>query len=74
MPAKHEADKRRFAYPHRMLMMLAGGKPFRAGPPLAPWRRKRSAMAMLFLDDASRFALGIVVGAAQPIRASPAAV
>jgi len=42
-----------------MLMVLADGKPFRAGP----WRRNRSAVAMVFLDEASRFALGIVVSA-----------
>jgi len=56
VPAKHEADKRRFAYPHRMMMMLADGKHFRAGAS----RRKR--VAVFFLDDATRFALGVVVG------------
>ena len=30
-PAKQEADRRRFAYPHRMMMVLADGKHFRAG-------------------------------------------
>ena len=31
VPAKQEADQRRFAYPHRMMMALADGKHFRAG-------------------------------------------
>ena len=56
VPAKHEADKRRFAYPHRMMMALADGKHFRAGVS----RAKR--VAVFFLDDASRFGLGVVVG------------
>ena len=56
VPAKHEADKRRFAYPHRMMMMLADGKHFRAGVS----RAKR--VAVFFLDDATRFGLGVVVG------------
>ena len=29
VPAKQEADQRRFAYPHRMMMVLADGKHFR---------------------------------------------
>ena len=32
VPAKPEADQRRFAYPHRMMMVLADGKHFRASP------------------------------------------
>lgn len=56
VPAKQEADKRRFAYPHRMMMMLADGKYFRAGAT----RAKR--VAVFFLDDATRFGLGVVVG------------
>jgi len=55
VPAKQEADQRRFAYPHRMMMVLADGKHFRAGP-----ARKR-VVAPFFLDDASRFGLGVVV-------------
>ena len=54
MPAKQEADRRRFAYPHRMMMVLADGKHFRAGVP-----RKRR-VAVFFLDDATRFGLGVV--------------
>jgi putative transposase len=56
VPAKQEADRRRFAYPHRMMMVLADGKHFRAGV-----RRKRR-VAVFFLDDATRFGLGVVVG------------
>lgn len=56
VPAKQEADRRRFAYPHRMMMMLADGKHFRAGV------RRRKRVAVFFLDDASRFGLGVVVG------------
>jgi putative transposase len=56
VPAKQEADRRRFAYPHRMMMVLSDGKHFRAGV-----RRKRR-VAVFFLDDASRFGLGVVVG------------
>ena len=56
VPAKHEADKRRFSYPHRMMMMLADGKHFRAGV------KRAKRVAVFFLDDASRFGLGVVVG------------
>jgi transposase InsO family protein len=56
VPAKQEADQRRFAYPHRMQMVLADGKHFRAGI------RRRKRVALFFLDDASRFGLGVVVG------------
>lgn len=59
VPAKREADQRRFAYPHRMMMVLADGKHFRAGV----GRAKR--VALFFLDDATRFGLGVVVGTAE---------
>jgi len=59
VPAKHEADQRRFAYPHRMMMVLADGKHFRAGA------KRRKRVAVFFLDDASRFGLGVVVGTAE---------
>lgn len=49
-------DSRRFAYPHRMDMLLSDGKHFRAGASRA--RR----LAMFFLDDASRFGHDVVVG------------
>lgn len=50
------ADTRRFAYPHRMMMGLADGKHFRAGA------RRLRRVALSFLDDATRFGLGVVVG------------
>ncbi|MHB1951865.1 MAG: transposase family protein [Acidiferrobacteraceae bacterium] len=49
-------DKRRFAYPHRMQMVITDGKKFRAGI-----GRKRR-VSMTFLDDATRFGLTGVVG------------
>ena len=49
-------DSRRFAYPHRMDLILSDGKHFRAGAT----RKKR--LAMFFLDDATRFGLHAVVG------------
>jgi putative transposase len=54
-----DADVRRFAFPHRMMMMLCDGKHFRAGPAL----RKR--VALFFLDDATRMGLEVVVGTAE---------
>lgn len=52
-------DCRRFAYPHRMDMVLCDGKHFRAG--LGRLRR----VALFFLDDATRKALGVVVGTSE---------
>jgi len=54
-----ERDTRRFAYPHRMQMNLCDGKHFRAGATRA--RR----VALIFLDDASRYAAHAVVGTAE---------
>jgi putative transposase len=59
VPAKHEADQRRFAYPHRMMMVLADGKHFRAGV------RRTKRVAVFFIDDATRFGLEVVVGTAE---------
>lgn len=56
VPSKHEGDTRRWAYPHRMMMILADGKQFRAGA--ARLRR----VALFFLDDATRYGLDVVVG------------
>ena len=50
-----DRDVRRFAYPHRMDMVLSDGKHFRAGVTRA--RR----VAMPFLDDATRCLLHVVV-------------
>lgn len=52
-------DVRRFAYPHRLQMVLADGKHFRAGATRA--RR----VALFFLDDATRRGLDVVVGTAE---------
>jgi transposase InsO family protein len=55
-PQKNEGDMRRFAYPHRMMMVLCDGKHFRAGA-----ARKRR-VALFFLDDATRRGLDVIVG------------
>ncbi len=52
-------DMRRFAFAHRMQMVLADGKHFRAGP------KERKRVVITVLDDASRFALGAVVGTSE---------
>lgn len=49
-------DSRRFAYPHRMDMVLCDGKFFRAG------KARLRRVAMSFLDDATRKILHVVVG------------
>lgn len=54
-----DRDVRRFAYPHRMDMVLSDGKHFRAGITRA--RR----VAMPFLDDATRCLLHVVVGTSE---------
>jgi putative transposase len=54
-----DRDSRRFAYPHRMQMVLCDGKHFRAGA--ARLRR----MAYFFLDDATRMGLYVVVGTSE---------
>jgi putative transposase len=51
-----DSDMRRFAYPNRMLMVLADGKHFRAG------HGRLRRLALVFLDDATRFALDAWVG------------
>lgn len=51
-----ESDTRRFAYPHRLQMVLSDGKHFRAGV----HRTKR--VALFFLDDATRDGLFGIVG------------
>ena len=52
-------DCRRFAYPHRLDMVLCDGKHFRAG--VGRLRR----VALVFLDDATRFGLEVVVGTSE---------
>jgi putative transposase len=53
---KKDRDSRRFAYPHRMMMMLCDGKYFRAG--IGRVRR----IALFYIDDATRCVLAVVVG------------
>lgn len=62
IPGKREIDSRRFAYPHRMMMVLADGKHFRASP------RRTKRLALFFLDDASRKGLTCVVGTSENTR------
>lgn len=57
--AKRFTDMRRFAYPHRMRMVLVDGKHFRAGAS----RLRR--VAMFFIDDCTRRVLWVVVGASE---------
>lgn len=52
-------DMRRFEYAHRLQMVLSDGKHFRAG------LKQRKRVVVTFLDDASRFALGCVVGTSE---------
>jgi len=49
-------DSHRFAYPHRMDLILCDGKYFRAGV------KRTKRLAMFFLDDATRLGLHVVVG------------
>lgn len=56
---KKGLDMRRFAHQYRMKMLLCDGKHFRVG--LAKVKR----VALIFLDDATRFGLGAVVGTAE---------
>lgn len=54
-----DRDCRRYAFPHRLDMVLADGKHFRAGVT----HKKR--VALCFLDDATRMGLHAVVGTAE---------
>jgi transposase InsO family protein len=56
---ERDRDMRRFAYQHRMELVLADGKHFRAGAT----RSRR--VAIFFLDDATRLGLEVVVGTAE---------
>ena len=51
-----DTDMRPFAYSHRLQMVLADGKHFRVGV------RHTRRVALFFLDDATRYGLGVVVG------------
>ena len=56
---KKNRDSRRFAYPHRMDMIVCDGKHFRAGT------KRLKRVALFFLDDATRMALGAFVGTSE---------
>lgn len=51
-----KGNMRRFAYAHRMQMVISDGKHFRAGI------KRVRRVVMSFLDDSSRFGLRVVVG------------
>jgi transposase InsO family protein len=51
-----DRDARRFAYPHRMDMVLCDGKYFRVG------ERRNKRVVLFYLDDATRYPLHSVVG------------
>lgn len=55
-PKAVPTPKRRFAYAHRMQMVLCDGKHFRAG------RHRTKRVALFFIDDATRFVIGCIVG------------
>ncbi|OIP28855.1 MAG: hypothetical protein AUK47_28935 [Deltaproteobacteria bacterium CG2_30_63_29] len=57
------ADTRRFEHSSRMHCVIADGKHFRAGPT----RRKR--VAIYFIDDATRYGLGVVVTTSENLQA-----
>lgn len=50
-----DRDSRRFAYPHRLDMVLCDGKQFRAG------ERRNKRVVLFYLDDATRYPLHSVV-------------
>lgn len=52
-------NKRRFAYAHRMQMVLCDGKHFRAG------EKRRKRVVFFFLDDCTRKVLAAVVGSSE---------
>ena len=58
-PHKRGVDTRRWRYAERMQCVLADGKHFRAGA--ARLRR----VALFFLDDATRYAVEVLVGTAE---------
>jgi hypothetical protein len=62
VPGKREIDSRRFAYPHRMMMVLADGKHFRASS------RRTKRVVLFFIDDATRKVLTCVVGTSESTR------
>ena len=61
-PSKREGDMRRWRYPQRMQCVLADGKHFRAGA------RRLRRVALVFLDDATRYGLEGLVGTSESAR------
>lgn len=57
--SKTASTKRRFAYPHRMQMVLCDGKQFRAG------YERRRRLAFFFIDDATRKLLVAIIGTSE---------
>lgn len=55
-------DMRRFAHPHRMMMILCDGKHFRAGA------KKRKRVVLFYLDDSTRKVITAVVGKSETAR------
>ena len=54
-----ERDCRRYSFTHRLECILCDGKHFRAGV------KRAKRVALFFLDDATRFALHVVVGTSE---------
>lgn len=52
-------DMRRFSYPNRMAMVLCDGKHFRVGA------TKQKRVALIYIDDATRYVLHQIVGTAE---------
>ncbi len=52
-------EQRRFAWPHRMQLVLADGKHFRAGV------ERLARVALFYLDNATRMGLDVVVGTSE---------
>ncbi len=57
--SKKNRDSRRFAFPHRMDMVLCDGKHFRAGV------NNLKRVALFFIDDCTRKVLHVVVGTSE---------
>lgn len=58
-PSKHEGDMRAFAHAHRMTCILCDGKHFRAGA------ERLRRVALVFIDDASRYVPYGIVGTSE---------
>jgi len=56
---KKDKDTRRFAFAHRMEMVICDGKHFRAG------EKRLKRVVLFYLDDSSRMGLGLIVGTSE---------